>query len=154
MPIMEYAGAVWDPYTNDGMNTIEKVQRRAARWIANKYDHDTDTNRIMESLCLPSLVSRRRQSRLSTFYKLHHGQTEILTRNKPQISTRRRSNRTTHPLSYTIHRSRTTCRQKSFFPKTTEDWNKLPEEIVSAPGHDEFLAMLEALNTAQRLSPT
>ena len=32
-PIMEYATSVWDPYYNTDINKLEKVQRRAARWI-------------------------------------------------------------------------------------------------------------------------
>ena len=32
---VEYASVVWSPYTKDNMNKIEKVQRRAARWVLN-----------------------------------------------------------------------------------------------------------------------
>ena len=30
---MEYASDVWDPYYNLQIQQLEKVQRRAARWI-------------------------------------------------------------------------------------------------------------------------
>jgi hypothetical protein len=32
-PLLEYASPVWDPYTKEDIITIEKVQRRAARWV-------------------------------------------------------------------------------------------------------------------------
>ena len=36
-PQVEYASAVWSPYTKENINEIEKVQRRAARWVTNDY---------------------------------------------------------------------------------------------------------------------
>ena len=36
-PQVEYASVVWSPYTKDNINKIEKVQRRAARWVTNDY---------------------------------------------------------------------------------------------------------------------
>ena len=85
-PILEYASPVWDPYTNEGINEIEKVQRRAARWITNK--HDSNMEMDMQILGLPSLENRRNRARLSAFYKLHHGKINVSTRNKTQLSTR------------------------------------------------------------------
>ena len=34
---LEYAAAVWDPYTSKEMEKLEKVQRRAARFISRDY---------------------------------------------------------------------------------------------------------------------
>jgi len=34
-PQMEYTSAVWDPYHNSQIQQLEKVQRRAAKWIFN-----------------------------------------------------------------------------------------------------------------------
>ena len=38
---MEYASAVWDPYHNSLIQQLQKVQRRAARWIFNDYTVDS-----------------------------------------------------------------------------------------------------------------
>ena len=32
-PTLEYCSTVWDPYTAKNINTVEMVQRRAARWV-------------------------------------------------------------------------------------------------------------------------
>ena len=40
-PSMEYAAAVWDPYHHNDILQLEKVQRRAARWVLNDYNIDT-----------------------------------------------------------------------------------------------------------------
>ena len=41
-PKLEYASAVWDPHTRTQINQIEKVQRRAARYVTNRY-HNTSS---------------------------------------------------------------------------------------------------------------
>ena len=150
-PILEYGGAVWDPYTTESVNNIEKVQRRAARWITSKYDADIEED--MSALGLTSLANRRKQARLSAFYKIHHGQIKISTRIKTQLSKRRHSTRTAHSQTYNIEHSRTNYRQMSFFPRTAREWNKLPDNIVSASSHEQFLNLLGAHRTAQHLSP-
>ena len=35
-PGLEYAATVWDPYTENEISSIEKVKRRAARWVSNR----------------------------------------------------------------------------------------------------------------------
>ena len=36
-PVLEYASCVWDPHTAKEKEKIEKVQRRAARFVTNNY---------------------------------------------------------------------------------------------------------------------
>ena len=35
---MEYAGIIWDPHIIKDSDSMDRVQRRAARWIPNKHD--------------------------------------------------------------------------------------------------------------------
>ena len=37
-PHLEYAAFVWDPHVTKQKQTIEKVQRRAARWVTKQHD--------------------------------------------------------------------------------------------------------------------
>ena len=37
-PHLEYAASVWDPHVDKQKQEIEKVQRRAARWVTNQHD--------------------------------------------------------------------------------------------------------------------
>ena len=49
-PHLEYGIAAWDPYTAKNVNLLEKVQRRATRFIFNNYDRDASvTNTICGS---------------------------------------------------------------------------------------------------------
>ena len=36
-PLLEYSSAAWDPYTKNLTNQIEKVQKRAARFVSNDF---------------------------------------------------------------------------------------------------------------------
>ena len=36
-PIMEYVAPIWDPYYDTDIYKLEKLQRRAARWILSEY---------------------------------------------------------------------------------------------------------------------
>jgi hypothetical protein len=37
---LEYASSVWDPYQQNDIHRLEMVQRRAARYVTNRY-HNT-----------------------------------------------------------------------------------------------------------------
>jgi hypothetical protein len=45
-PKLEYACSVWNPHTVEHCNTIEMVQRRAARYACNRY-HNTSKKQIL-----------------------------------------------------------------------------------------------------------
>ena len=36
-PILQYSSPVWDPYLLADIQSTEKVQRRAARWVSSDY---------------------------------------------------------------------------------------------------------------------
>ena len=38
-PIVEYAATTWAPFTDTETNKIEMVQRMAARFVSNDYEH-------------------------------------------------------------------------------------------------------------------
>ena len=39
-PILEYGSSVWDPYTQDLQDELEKVQNRAARFVTRNYTRE------------------------------------------------------------------------------------------------------------------
>ena len=56
-PIMEYSSPVWDPYTADLVDTLEKVHRRAAIWICNRYRQTSSVDDMLIELEMPTLAS-------------------------------------------------------------------------------------------------
>ena len=73
-PILEYCSPVWDPYSiMKYTSNIEKVQRRAARFVFNRYHNMSSPTDMIRQLEWESLEQRRRKARLTMFYKIQHG---------------------------------------------------------------------------------
>ena len=68
-PQVEYASVVWSPYTKDNINKIEKVQRRAARWVTNDYSSYSSVTDMLSNLGWRSLENRRTDTRLAMFLR-------------------------------------------------------------------------------------
>ncbi|KAK2167742.1 hypothetical protein NP493_1264g00008 [Ridgeia piscesae] len=143
-PILEYSATVWDPHSANNIKTIEKVQRRAARWVTNRHHQTSCVNSIIDSLAWPTLQQRRKKARLEMFYKFHHHLITIDSEYLPQPTETRSSHRKNNTHSYNIPYCRTQYRQMSFFPRTIPEWNSLPQEIVAAKSLDCFKSRLAA----------
>ena len=76
-PQMEYCSAVWDPYEKGDTETLEKVQRRAARFVKGDYHQQSSVTQMIKDLGWQSLQERRAISRLSLMYKSVHGLSEV-----------------------------------------------------------------------------
>ena len=67
---LEYASCVWDPYQENLKQEIERVQKRAARFVTNNYTYEQGSmTSIMNSLKWSSLQKRRKENSLILFYK-------------------------------------------------------------------------------------
>jgi len=71
-PQMEHASAVWDPYYNVDIDKLEKIQRRAARWVLNDYNRTSSVTQMLDQLSWPTLQTRRKISRLQLLHKILH----------------------------------------------------------------------------------
>jgi hypothetical protein len=72
---LEYGAIIWDPYLQSDIDKIEKVQRKAARFISGDYksrDHGC-VSRMLKELELPLLQERRKQLRLTFMFKVVEG---------------------------------------------------------------------------------
>jgi hypothetical protein len=65
-PTMEYASSVWDPTNRKKIGNLEKVQKRAARFVFNNYKDRTPgcVTKMVESLKCEKLEERRKANRL------------------------------------------------------------------------------------------
>ena len=72
---LKYVETVWDPYYQQDIEKLERVQRQAARFITKDYRTREPgcVNRMLQDLNLPPLVERRRQARLGLMYKIPGG---------------------------------------------------------------------------------
>jgi len=46
VPIIEYGSTVWDPHLQKDINKVEKIQRRAARFVKNDYSWSTSVTSL------------------------------------------------------------------------------------------------------------
>ena len=76
-PIIEYACTVWAPHTAQDINKIEMIQRRAGRFVYNKYYHSTSISNMLKSLGWPALQARRHYLKLLLTYKIHKAMISI-----------------------------------------------------------------------------
>ena len=134
----------WDPNQKEAINRLEQVQRRAARWVNNRYRRTSSVNNMLQDLAWPSLQARRKQIRLATFYQYHNKLIHIDSKYAPTPSMQRLSRRQNNSKTYDIPSGTQNYRKYSFFPRTIPEWNHLPEGVVSASTLDPFKARLAA----------
>ncbi|RUS78658.1 hypothetical protein EGW08_013585 [Elysia chlorotica] len=141
-PQLEYACEVWDPHTDDNIQTLEKTQRRAARWVVNRYRQTSSVGDMLNQLNWPSLEQRRKNTRLSTLYKYHQGEVKIDMSNTPRLLNTGYNTRRSHKDQYVVEPSSRNYRKYSFFPRTIKEFNALPREAhqcASLEGFQSFL---------------
>ena len=67
---LEYCAAVWDPYLTKDINTLENIQRRAARFIIQDHSRFTSVSSLLRDLNWAPLKDRRRDIRLAMLFKI------------------------------------------------------------------------------------
>ena len=128
-PILEYASSVWDPHHEALKLELERVQKRAARFITNNFNYNPGSmSSIINTLKWKSLSERRMSSSLILFYKGLKGQARIPLENLEIRANRGRSQR---EMTFEIPYARTDVYKYSFIPKTLRLWNKLPQSTIS-----------------------
>ena len=115
-PHLEYCSSVWNPYTKKSITSIENIQRRAARFVLNKYRRRESVTEMIKDLQWDSLESQRRAASLLMMYRIHTqvtiSRSDYLT---PIIPS---STRSYHPQKYQLIPSRIQVFQYSYFPRT------------------------------------
>lgn len=128
-PLIEYCAPVWSPYTTTQINTIEMVQRRAARFVKGNYQWTASVTEMLRSLQWESLRSRREKLSLGLFDRFHMTCNFKLIANicKPNLRKQRRRD---HSNPLIEMRARTDTYYWSFFLRAIRQWNSLPEDSL------------------------
>ena len=137
---LDYAAATWDPYQVGHTQKIERIQRRAARFVCNNYSYYCCVTSMISTLGWTDLASRRKDLRLALFYKTVFGLLAVPTEDILLLADSR--TRASHRYKYSTIRANTQPYRQSFFPRTIPEWNKLPPSIAEAPSIDTFKARL------------
>ena len=75
--IVECANSVWDPYSKGDVQTIEAVQRKAARFCMNNYQQKSSDTQMIVELNWDSLEDRRKETRIKLMQRIIGGKVEI-----------------------------------------------------------------------------
>ena len=142
---LEYASIIWDPYFQKDYDSIERVQRKAARWVTSSYDRCTSVTKLLKDLQWDSLQERRRQQRLLFMYKILNDQV-VLPANSIDLTYSSRPVRGDKNKK-TLFKPRTNTKelQKSFVHITIPDWNSLPHSVAQSGTEDYIKCLLAVL---------
>ena len=124
-PMAEYSCQVWDPHHQTEINRLERIQKRAARFATNNFIMETGNSaRNLQKLGWQSLEERRLQTKLITFQKSRLG---LLDLPLDHLTLKNRRTRLGGDSpAYAPHFSPVDGQFYSFFPQTTQLWNRLP----------------------------
>ena len=133
---LEYCIVVWSPYTARCVDKLEKIQRRATKFIL-KTDDEYDTRR--ERLNLLSLTDRRFLFVLF-FYKIFNGYINIDISSYIEFysDSERYSLRGRDELTLKKNYARTNTFKYSFFNTIVDMWNVLPPSVRLASSISSF----------------
>ena len=137
-PQLEYAAPIWHPYVKTQAQQVERVQRTAARWTCRRWRNVGD---MLDELIWPSLESRREQSSLTFFYKIHSGMVYVDKDKYLTPITGLRQTRASHDSQYRRYHAYSDALKNSFFSRTIPQWNSLPSSVVSVQTTEEFKSL-------------
>ena len=138
---LEYSASIWDPYLSKDINTIEKVQRRAARFVKWDYRRTSSVTAMIQELGWKNLADRRRELRLALLYKVTHKLVAVPAESL-NLTHPTRQTRSNHKYKYQTIRTNTNEFKNSFIPRTIPEWNSLPAPTAEAESVASFKAQL------------
>ena len=141
-PHLEYAAAAWDPYTQRDSDQLEKIQRRAARFVKSDYRRTSSVTEFVRDLNWERLSDRRRNARLAVFFKALH---QLIAIPIDHLQKPTRCTRRSGASSFIAICSSIDSYKFSFYPRTLVDWNSLPEPVRLKSSLDSFRGALRSV---------
>ena len=139
-PKLEYAAPIWHPYHETQTGQVKKIQRTAARWTCRRWRNTSSFGDMLDELEWPSLETRREQSSLTFFYKIHSSAVSLDKDKYLTPAPNLRRTRASHESQYTRYLAYSDGLKNSFFPRTIPMWNSLPSSVVLSKTIEEFKA--------------
>ena len=136
-PKLEYASASWDPHYKKDISTLERVQRKAARFCLQNFNKTASVTDMLSELKWDTLEIRRKKSRLTLMYKLSHNLVDITTEDHLIPNSEKRT-RKSHAFKYRMSEVSKDVFKFSFFPRSITEWNSLPADLVNCESLSDF----------------
>lgn len=124
---------------------LEKVQRKALRFIHNKYKRTDSPTNLAAISGLETLSSRAQQARLKFLFHLMHNYYKIDVSKYISFSQSRPS-RHKHAAAITEYSCHNDTFMYSYFPLVIREWNRLDPSIITATTLSQFTSRIESLS--------
>ena len=124
---IEFAATIWDPYLKTDIDRLERIQRRAARFVQGDYRQSSSVTTMLNNLRWPSLAERRKELRINYLSKILADKVAV---KKDLLIPALERPRRTHNCQLKLITSSKNYRKNSFFPRTIRDWNALPADSI------------------------
>ena len=145
-PHLEYGTPIWSPHTQNDIQRIESLQRRATKIVRSI--QDMPYSERLRELKLPTLEYRRTRQDLILLWNITSGNISLDLNTycrtcpekkmlEPSLSTRTRG----HELKYQIHHHQG-ARNYFFTTRIIPLWNRLNQQTVTAPNINTFKSRL------------
>ena len=137
---MGYSCAIWHTFWKEAIDEINQIHISAAIFVTSNYSRKAIVSTVFKSLACEDLQTRRRNTRLTLFYKILNCHANLPVRDKlvpADVCTRGANNK-----KYKNIWSATSVTTASYYLRAIPDWNRLPEETVIAHSVDAFKARL------------
>lgn len=141
-PILEYANVAWFPFTNNLTNALERIQRKAIRFVYNKYRITDSPTHVWKKAGVLTTQNRAKLARQNLLYLLLHDQLNIDSSNYISFA-ETRPPRQKHSQTLNQYQCHTDCLTHSLFPLAISEWNKLPIGITNSQSLGSFSSLLE-----------
>jgi hypothetical protein len=136
---LEYANAVWRPNLKKHINQLEKVQRRATKCIPSLQNLPYEER--LQRLKLPSLEYRRARGDMIQTYKILNNIDALDPGNFFELCNNNRTRGNSQKI--VKQRFKTEIRKNVFSNRVVNNWNSLPESVISAPSLNSFKNRLD-----------
>ena len=137
-PHLEYGNVIWHPRFQRDKAEIEKFQRRATKLIPTLRHQPYEAR--LRSLKLASLDYRRRRGDMLPVFKILNG----LDRLDPQLFFKLSKQTRGHCQKIYKDHSRLELRKHVFSQRIINDWNSLPELVITSKSVNIFKSRLDS----------
>jgi len=138
LPIFDYADVIWDSCTEGQSMFLENLHLDALRTIVGSVK-GTSHHKLYEESGFTSLKDRRKTHRLILFFKIVNGLCpDYLSDLSPSLVSSANPYHRRRPYERQIPPARTELYKNSFLPRTTADWNSLPDSLKTTSSLSEF----------------
>ena len=136
---LEYCSVVWCPFTKRNVNKLERIQRRATRFILKSNEPYDDR---LHKLNLLTLEQRRFVDDVTFLFKTFNGHLDIDFSQFLDFYSQEDRYLLRHFDTKSLKKkyARTNILKNSYFYRIVDEWNSLPLEVRSACNIDKFKA--------------